>query len=460
MSDTGLRPELRRLGQSPVVAVVAVAVMVAALGLAMDRWSYDIWAAFWVGPLLLAMTVPIARWMARTEDDAGIGRLILLAFVAKVVVGTIVRYAMVEGVYGSGDANRYSNAGRVLAPVFRDGIYENLGKISGTRFIEIVTGQVFAFIGPSDLGGYLVFSWLSFVGLVLLVRAFRIAVPGGDHRRYRLLVLFYPTLVFWPSSIGKDAWMLFCIGLAAYGLARVLTVRLLGLIPLGIGLWGAAIVRPHIALLIVVAGAAAVGVRAISPNRPLHGRLQRGRGVLVGVALVVGVVVVTGQAQEFLDIESLDPESAETVLTEVTRRTGQGGSEFEAPSPDSPGGYVASFVTVLFRPFPGEASGGTGLLTSAEGLVLIVLLATSFGRLARAPAMIRESPYVLTAVVYVLAFAYAFSSIENFGLLARQRAQMLPFLFVLVSLPRRSTTERVESSDHDQTAGAATPAAA
>ena len=34
-------------------------------------------------------------------------------------------------------------------------------------------------------------------------------LPTGDHRRYALLVFFMPSLLFWPSSIGKESWMLF-----------------------------------------------------------------------------------------------------------------------------------------------------------------------------------------------------------------------------------------------------------
>ena len=33
-------------------------------------------------------------------------------------------------------------------------------------------------------------------------------------RRYALLVLFLPSLLFWPSSIGKEAWMTLALGLA------------------------------------------------------------------------------------------------------------------------------------------------------------------------------------------------------------------------------------------------------
>jgi hypothetical protein len=433
---------LTRVGGSPVVVVVAVAAVVAALAVAMDRWSYDVWGAFWVGPVLLGLTIPIANRIARQEGDPKVGRLILLAFGAKVLAGTVLRYIAVNGVYGSGDAKRYSTAGRILAPMFRRGVYENLGKVSATRFLEILTGQVFAVIGPTDLGAYLFFSWIAFLGLLLMVQAFRIAVPNGDHHRYRLLVLFFPSLLFWPSSIGKDAWLIFCLGIAAYGLARAFTGRLSGIVAVGLGLWGATVVRPHIALLVIIAGGAAMLVRTIAPRIHGEGGPHRLRSATLAIVLVVGVVAVMGQAQTFFNLDSLNPESAQGVLTEVNRRTGQGGSEFNAPSATTPTGYAQAFVTVLFRPFPLEGSGGLSLVTSAEGVLFAVVVAGSLGRLSRLPALAVRTPYVLFGLLYVLGFVYAFSSIENFGILARERAQLLPFAFILLCLPRKPKRER------------------
>jgi len=435
MTERSLAHRVGHVGSGPIVAMLAILGMLVGLAVAMNTGSYDVWGAFWVGPVLLALTVPIARWVARTEGDASVGRIILIAFAVKVIGGSLARYVMVHGLYGGGDSDRYSTAGKVLAPMFRQGEYTNLGKISGTRFIEVLTGQVFAGIGPTSLGGFLVFSWFAFVGLVLLVRAFRIAVPNGDHRRYRLLVLFFSTLVFWPSSIGKDAWMLLCLGAAAYGLAHVLTGRVAGLVPAALGVWGAAVVRPHIALLLLVGAGVAIMTRTAGATIAGRGG-GIWRALLAGAVLVLAVVIVMGRAQDFLGLNSLDPESADSALTEVVRRTAQGGSQFDAPDPSSPLGYVMALLTVLFRPFPGEA-GGAGLIASGEGLLFLGVVVASLGRLSRIPVQVLRAPYVMLALVYLLAFAYAFSAIENFGILARQRAQLLPFAFVLLALPKR-----------------------
>ena len=58
-----------------------------------------------------------------------------------------------------------------------------------------------------------------------LYRAFTIAIPDGNRRSYARLLFFLPSMLYWPSSIGKEAWMLFTLGLAAFGTARLLTGR-------------------------------------------------------------------------------------------------------------------------------------------------------------------------------------------------------------------------------------------
>ena len=65
---------------------------------------------------------------------------------------------------------------------------------------------------------------------------------NADHKRYALL-LSVPSMLYWPSSIGKESWLLFFIGVTAYGAARHFTER--------VGRWVVAIggigwpVRPY-----------------------------------------------------------------------------------------------------------------------------------------------------------------------------------------------------------------------
>ncbi|MDQ1497316.1 MAG: hypothetical protein QOI86_656, partial [Actinomycetota bacterium] len=59
-------------------------------------------------------------------------------------------------------------------------------------------------------------------------------------------------------------------------------------------------------------------------------------------------------------------------------------------------------------------------------------------RLARLPAELFRRPYVVFGLVYTLTFIYAFSALGNFGILARERSQVLPALFVVLCIPTQA----------------------
>jgi hypothetical protein len=436
----------------PAVVVAGLAVSLVGLAVAMQTTSYDIWAAFWITPLLLLATVPIASRLAKLEGDPGLGRLIMAAAVLKVVGGSAARYVMTYGIYGTGDANRYHNAGAVLAPAFRSGDYSTVGELTGTRFLEVLTGHVYVVTGATRLGGFVVFSWLAFLGLCFFYRAHRIAVPEGDPRRYRLLLFFFPALLFWPSSTGKEAWMFLCVGAASYGFAKLFTRQRAGLVFVVLGLWGAVVVRPHLPLVFMVGACVALPVRLFLQRR--EGRLAARWGTkgLLLVGLVIAASLVVARAEEFFELDRLDAEAAEEVTERVERQTARGGSEFQSPDARNPVGYVAAVVTVLFRPLIVEAHNVPSLISATEGLLLLGLMVASTRRLARFARAVFRSPYLMFAVAYSAAFVYAFSAIENFGILVRQRAQLLPVLFIVLALypTSRSSTglaDPVEDED-------------
>jgi hypothetical protein len=152
------------------------------------------------------------------------------------------------------------------------------------------------------------------------------------------------------------------------------------------------------------------------------------------VALVVIGGVLASRAASVLDVDDFSSSSINTALETNVGRTAEGGSAFAAANPQNPLGYVEATVTILFRPFPIESHGAEQIATSLEGLFLLGLVAVSWRRLATILGRLRSEPYVTYAVVYLLMFFFAFGTIGNFGILARQRSQAMPFVFVLLAL--------------------------
>lgn len=423
-----------------VVGLLAVGASVAALDRALATLPYATSGALVVAPVLVAVTVPALLRLARSDDDPWLARVLVAAFLIK-LAASVVRYYMAFEVYGGvADAAGYSNRAAELAPILRGGSFAiDLGKpIPGTGFPVLLTTIVYAVTGPTRLGGFLVYAWLAFLGTVLFVRAFQMAVPDGDRRRYTLAVLFLPSMLFWPASIGKEAWLTFVLGLSAYGAARIMRRRTSGYLTIALGLGGVTLVRPHISVLIAVALTA--GYLARMGTRAGRGHLA---AQVVGlIVLLVGGAVLVRQAQEFFGVEELSVDAATGVLESTEERTAGGGSEFEASPVRSPADLPGALVTVLFRPFPNEAHNLQARVAAVEGVLLFVLFATSLRRLWTLRHWAWRDGYVAMAVVFVLLFAAAFSSFANFGLLVRQRVQVLPFALVLAALPAVAVAAR------------------
>jgi hypothetical protein len=391
-----------------------------------------------VVPLLFLLTAPVLVRVSRTEtrfDLAGI-----------MATGLVLRFAATFYAFdNAADANVYNRIGTQLASQFRT-LHFNVrtgAPVPGTGGLRYLAGLVSIPAGSNEFAKFCVFTWLAFWGCVLFYRAFEKALPDGDHRRYALLIFLWPSLVFWPSSLGKEAWMLLTMGVAMLGAARVFTRTRGGYTLMFAGLLAGSFVRPNIGLLIVLAFALALFLSRRQAARP-------GTITPSGVAKVAGLILVlllggylVTRTQQLID--PADTGAASTVGTAqqtVQQRTAIGRSAFNAADPNSPTGYAKAAITVLFRPFPTESHGFQELVASGEALFLFGLTVASWRRLRGLLHRFRSEPYYTLAVAYLLMFAYAFAVVANFGILTRERTQLDPFLFVLLAAPAVASTAR------------------
>lgn len=432
-----------------LLGLAGVGLYVAALMLAMQHWPYDYWGALVVAPLLLAVSWPVMARLGRIEGDPWVANVLLLALVCKLLASLARFYTIFVAYDGSADASMYNDNGRRLAPLYLAGDFAaDLGwpHFVGSGFIIVVTAIVYILIKPTLIGGFFVFAWLSFWGLVLAYRGFRLAVPDGDHRRYLVLVLFLPSLLFWPSSIGKEAWMSLAVGLLLYGSARVLTSRRGGFLVLGLGFAAASVVRPHVAALCAAGLVVAYLIKQPRRRTSLTPFVK-----LAGLAVVVALtVVVIQQAADFVGVEDVSAKGIQDTIETQGERTGIGDSAFTPTPLTSPLGLPMAAVTVLARPFPWEAHNLAAFIAAAEGLLLLLIVSRSLDRLRGLPRRLRRDPYVALSAVFVAGFIVAFSSFSNFGILARERTQLAPALLTLLCLPVAPADARRSPARTDQ----------
>lgn len=363
-------------------------------------------------------------------DLAGLLRVSL----ALKLLATLPRYQARD------DAVIYHRVGSLLADEFRslDFDVETGRSIPGTGSVRYLTGLVEVFTFEDEFATFLVFSLFGFVGVVWFVQAFQTAFPVFGVRRYAYLVLLWPSLLYWPSSIGKEAVMLLALGASARGIAGALSGRRSSFAWLAGGLAAAVMVRPHVGLIVVTAAICALVIKGGRGSGGFIGWF--GRVALVG-ALVFGGSLAADGMERLLDIDGLDPSGVQAALDLAESRSAQGGSSFESARVDGLVDYPLGFVTVLFRPIPLEASTATMLLTALEGVLLVGLLIAGLPRVFASLRSARAEAYTVYCLAYVLVFVYLFSALANFGILARQRTTVLPLVLVLVALP--TTQERV-----------------
>lgn len=382
--------------------------------------------------LFVALFAWIAGRMSQDTDRKWLQHYVVLAYLAK-VFGAFARYWMVTGLYERGDSYQYHLAGETFANVWRGFVVPvSTSGGEGTAATQVITGFIYAIFTPSFLGGFLLFATLAFVGQLLFYGAFRRWFGAEKQRLYALAVLFFPSLIFWPSSIGKDALMVLFLGIAAYGASRLLaTYKIItSSLMIGAGLILASRIRPHVAgmlalalVLAILLGKAPAAFRG-SPKRPV---------MLIGAVAGTAFVLLTFSStfQVGLDADRTQTDIS-GFLEDVSDQTGTGGSAIDGVAITTPSRLPLAVITVLFRPLIHEGTSIQVLASALEGTVMLGLVIWKFPQMWRNKGLLRRKSYMTLCFFYTGGFIIGFSAIQNLGILARQRVQLLPMFLALI----------------------------
>ena len=257
------------------------------------------------------------------------------------------------------------------------------------------------------------------------------AVPVVNRRLYFVFVVFAPSIVFWPSSLGKEALMQ--LGLGAVASATSLAYRSgspQGPPAVAGGGWLLYTVRPHLLALVTVAAAALL----LRPDRRAKAGSILSRPVGMVVVGVLIVFTVTAGAK-FLGIQDLSVESVQdqldqerheregrlVVLERLQLAQSAVGSERRRNGALPP----VSVGVPQRTPAPGIARvGGRVRHSSCSGSIPFVSRSSD----------VERYPFILYCLILLLLYSMTFSSFANFGLLNRQRSLVLPALYALIAL--------------------------
>jgi hypothetical protein len=410
-------------------ALLAAAVIVAGLYVAgflalSSSPSFSAPGGMALAPLLLAVWLLAARKLARRQSDPIMARLVLWSAAAHAAAALLRPATEIIFYGGIADAGLYIRGGSSLVGDVWSGHWAAMGWDLGTDAMISVTGIVLSLVGPTTVGAFITFSALAWVGLYCFLGAFQMSFPDRSPRRYGALVMFLPSLLFWPA-IGKDAWLVFTLGVAAWAIARLYTTGRMSLaLPLSLG--GAVLVRPHMALMLLVAAGAGF----------VLGQSTRGPAVRVlgGGILAIGGVIVATQVQAFLNIDQISLDGVAEVAERISGTTSTGGSQFSNVGVTGLLTLPIGAISVLLRPFPWEAGNILALVASLETFALVVLTWRWRRTIAAGLRPVLRHPYGILALLFTVEFIVGFSNFNNLGLLARERAMMWPFLLVVVAM--------------------------
>ncbi|MCD9622753.1 hypothetical protein [Rhabdothermincola salaria] len=390
-------------------------------------------ALFSILVVLLLWHVLIPRATLRSLSDAE--RQVLRAFLilkGAAAVGAYVIGSNAEALFSSGwDSQGYHNrAVQISAELELTGIATSQRSVPGTGAVELSLGHFYRSLGADSLLIVSVAaSFVSAVGLVLFWISTREVVRDSWRRWYALILFFAPTTIYWSSGFGKEPLVLLGIGsfVASVALWRRGRKPVRALLYIAVFVLTVGMIRPHI-------GMVAVGALLL-PLLFAHGReiapVRRAVGLLLGAGVLLALIPLTSSLLNVEEGASLYDAAVDRA--EATSE-GLGDASYEAQPVNSFGSLPSAVLTTLFRPYLWEARSVFQLLTAAEAAAALVLgvygLAKGgFSRLYR-----QRGFWTLYSSGYILAFSSVVVTYGNFGLLARQRMQVWPFMSLLLVL--------------------------
>ena len=424
---------------------LALALAAIGIGVIMSMTSYD-----WQGMLVVVgglgiVAVFLLPRLARIEYGSFILKVMVFGLCLRLAFAMIDSWFAFTLYGGAADVGGYYRNGAFVGQAIRglefDKVFHYLHW--GTAFINLFTGVIYSITGPTLYGGYLVYGFFAFLGSYYFYRTFIIAFPAGNKTLFIILIFFFPSVLFWANGIGKDALIFFFIGIFAFGGAKLTQDQWRGLLPMAIGFLGTMYIRPHIAATLALAFFLAFLI---------HGfwkRSIRPATLMIGI-LAVGALfwILLPRVADFIGAEQLSPQGLIALFQQQQVFTSEGGSSFQAMDLKNPLTYPIALGTILFRPFPWEAKNVFTIIQGLEGIVVMGLVIWRVKSLGQALGSSLSNNYVLFILIYTIAFTIGFSTIANFGILARERLMFLPFLFMLLaySPPIRNRLQKEEST--------------
>jgi hypothetical protein len=296
---------------------------------------------------------------------------------------------------------------------------------TSTNLICNICGIISVALGDATPAVCVLFAFAALWGGYFFYRAFCIAFPEGNRGLYGLLIILLPSMIYWSSTIGKDALEQLFIGISTYGFAKLVKqISASAIVIVIIGLVGAAALRPHVGALL------ATGMLVpYTFGKSRSSWMTTSAKILLVPLLAAGTFYMVMQAQLFVGVESTDFRGNVNRLQLETKYTNIGGSTFNEG--ESLQRRIIQGPFLVFRPFPWEVHNAMSAFAGLEGLGLLFF---AWQKRRNVLALVHHwrEPFVFFILLFTFEFSLIFSAAtSNFGILVRQRIMMVPIFLML-----------------------------
>lgn len=347
------------------------------------------------------------------------------------VAGSIARYVILFEFYGgSGDARLYYARGLEysrrfiqfdLSPFYDQALWLR-GQWTGTSFVSFPSGVVLTAIGPSLLGEFVIFSLFAFLGLIGFVVAFHRVHPEIELTKYARWLWLFPSLWYWPSSVGKDSMILLGMGLSIWGFVG--KNGRMNWILLATGILLIFVIRPQVAAVLILSLVLAHWL-SLGGDWTLRKKLQ-------GAAILLTGMGGLWLSLNHMGVSGFDVDGIQGYMEEQSEGASAGGSAVGSVRV-GPAGIPMALINVLARPFIWEARNIMALISAVEILGFWTIVWLRRDNFVHALKTWRADPLLRVALPFIVIYAMTLGMLlMNLGIIARQRVFLFPLLFLFV----------------------------
>jgi hypothetical protein len=282
----------------------------------------------------------------------------------------------------------------------------------------------------SFLGACLLFNIFGAIGLIAFDACLQSATANKSRllRRFATLIVLLPSISFWSSALGKDALAFMAAALTLYAALNMSRRVVL----LAVSIFIMALVRPHIAGIMVI---------ALAGSLVLQRRLPLGQRLFLGVAALAATAAMVPFALTYAGLG--DASGADDIMNYVEQRQSvntQGGSSVDVASMSLP----MQLFSYLFRPLPYEAGSVFGLAASMDNVILIFLALAGGARILKHRRHKLAGNRAFMWLYCLLTWLILAITTANLGIAVRQKWMFAPILiYLFISMLGRARQAKV-----------------